>query len=123
MSDLSDISIPPDALAQSYLRQANLDGTGALVIFSFKTPGPQSKNVVHLVSNRDDKTTQGLLAWVNKIDDRVAEVAARALAAADNLTWDSVSEADRHNYTQTARVAIEAARVEGPKTLNIIKAS
>lgn len=115
------MKLPPDALAQSYLRRANADGTGALVIYAYNDPSGRS--VIHLASNRDDKTTQAFLGWVTKIDDRIAETAARALATADNLKWDGLTEVEQHNYARVARVALEAARVEQPKTLNIIKAS
>jgi IS1 family transposase len=116
-----EIKVPPDALAQSYLRQANKDGTGALVMYAYNNI--EGKAVIHLASNRDDKTTQAFLGWVQKVDDRIVEVAARALASADNTTWDKLTGAEQHNYAQTARVALEAARVEQPKSLNIIRAS
>lgn len=112
--------IPPISLAQSYLRQASLDGTGAVVMLAYKDDA--GKSVVNMVSNRDDKTTQAFLGQINKLDDKVVEVAARAIAAADNLAWAAASEAKQHNYKMVARVALEAARAEAPKTLNLIQA-
>lgn len=114
----NEIKVPPEALAQSYLRQADKDGTAAVVLLAFTDA--DGKQTSKMLSNRPPDATQKFLTWVQKADDRTIEAAAKALAAYNNLGWDTLTEAKRHNFKETARVVLSSGVQSQTKKIDII---
>lgn len=126
----------PDALVQSFLKEAKKSEVSALVAYGLVVHG---KPVLRIASNTEEAAAQGLWNWLTKLDDRAIEAAAKAIAfmaagegkvqtaegtptfeTADEL-WELLSEEMRTVFTVQAQKIIAAAKGQQGRTMNIVK--
>jgi hypothetical protein len=107
----------PDDLINSFLKAAKQLGVAALVTYGFSEDG---KPVLRIASNSDEKGTAGILAWLNKTDERAVEAAAKAIGLADfqgngaahspDDLWNAFHPETKEKYRIMAVVALEAVK-------------
>jgi hypothetical protein len=126
----------PDALVQSFLKEAKRSEVSALVAYGLVVNG---RPVLRIASNTEEAASQGLWNWLTKLDDRAIEAAAKTIAfmaagegkvpapegaptfeTPDEL-WELLSEEMRTVFTVQAQKIIAAAKGQQGRTMNIVK--
>jgi hypothetical protein len=127
----------PDALVQSFLKEAKKQGISVLVAYGLMVGG---KPVLRIAANTEEAAAQGLWNWLTKTDERAIEAGAKAIAfmaagegqaptpegaptfSTPDELWPLLSEEMRTVFTVQAQKIIAAAKSTQGRTLNIVKA-